>query len=173
MAIAQRTKIVTKDLGDPSIIKLQPENVRKMMLGTIIGVVTGFCERGNPKDPSEKFEGLVGSFRSIPADPTRDELESGVCFLPDAFHNMISTPFKSMVANDKNAQLRFAFEISAIRATNPQGYSWEFLPKIEAVGGNPLDALLEDLGELKTVEGKRVLAIAGPAKPAAAASAKK
>lgn len=162
MALSQRTKIVTKDLGDPSVIKLQPENVKKLMLGTIVGIVTGFCERGNPKDPSEKFEGLVGNFRSIPVDEKREELESGVCFLPDAFHNMLSVPFKKMLETDKNATLEFAFEISAIRATNPQGYSWEFRPKSEPVSGNPIDQMLARLGEVKVIEGKKMLAIAAP-----------
>jgi hypothetical protein len=157
MALSQRTKIVTKDLGDPSIIKTMPDDVKKHMLGTIVGIVTGFCERGNPKDPTEKFEGLVGNFRSIPVDEKREELESGVCFLPDAFHNMIATPFRKMQETDKNAQLRFAFEISAIRANNAAGYSWEFKPKIEAEGGNPLDELISDLGGIKAVSGRRML----------------
>ncbi|MDE2020106.1 MAG: hypothetical protein KGJ13_07210 [Patescibacteria group bacterium] len=164
MALSQRTKIVTKDLGDPSIIKTLPDDVKRHMLGTIVGIVTGFVERGNPKDPTEKFEGLSGQFRSIPADDKRDELESGVCFLPDAFHNMVAGPFRKMQDTDKNAQLRFAFEIYSIRAQNPAGYSWEFKPKIEAAGGNPLDELIADLGEVKVVQGRKTLALAPPAK---------
>lgn len=166
MALSQRTKIVTKDLGDPSIIKLQPDDVKKYMLGTIVGIVTGFVERGNPKEPDQKFEGLQGQFRSIPSDDKRDELESGVCFLPDAFHSMIAAPFRAMHEKDKNAQLRFAFEIYSIRAQNPAGYSWEFKPKIEAAGANPLDELISDLGEVKLVAGKRTLALTDQSKPA-------
>lgn len=164
MALSQRTKIVTKDLGDPAMIKTLPESEKRYMLGTLVGIVSGFVERANPKDPAEKFEGLSGQFRSIPADDKRDELESGVCFLPDAFHNMIAAPFRKMVEADKNAQLRFAFEIYSIRAQNPAGYSWEFKPKIEAAGGNPLDELVSDLGEIKVVAGRKVLALAAPDK---------
>jgi hypothetical protein len=162
MAIAQRTKIVPKDLGDPSIIKLQPEETKRYMLGTIIGIVTGFVFRADLKDADRKMEGLSGSFRSIPADEKRDELESGILWLPDAFHNIIAATFRKMSEDDKNAQLRFAYEIYSIRASNPIGYSWEFKPKIEATGGNPLNELLSDLGEIKSVNGKRVLALAGP-----------
>lgn len=166
MALSQRTKIVTKDLGDPSLVKTLPEAEKRYFLGTLVGIVSGFVERANPKDPAEKFEGLSGQFRSIPSDDKRDELESGVCFLPDAFHNMIAAPFRKMAEADKNAQLRFAFEIYSIRANNAAGYSWEFKPKIEAAGGNPLDELVADLGEVKLVNGKKMLALAAPDKAA-------
>lgn len=159
MALSQRTKIVTKDLGDPSIIKTMDENTKRHLLGTIVGIVSGFVERANPKDPNDKFEGLSGQFRSIPSDDKRDELESGVCFLPDAFHTMVAAPFKAMLEKDKNAQLRFAFEIYSIRANNPAGYSWEFKPMIEAAGTNPLDELIGDLGAVKVVNGKKTLAL--------------
>lgn len=159
MALSQRTKIVAKDLGDPSIIKTLDETVKRHQLGTIVGIVSGFVERGNPQDPTQKFEGLSGSFRSIPADDKRDELESGVLFIPDAFHSMIASAFRKNLEADKNAQLRFAFEIYAIRANNPAGYSWEFKPLIEAAGGNPLDELVNDLGTVKVVNGRKTLAL--------------
>jgi hypothetical protein len=159
MALAQRTKLALKDLGDPAMIKTQDEKVKKFMLGTIVGIATGFTSRANPKDATEVFEGLAGSFRSIPADGKREELESGILFIPDAFHNMIATPLRKMLAADANAQLRFAFEISSVRASNPAGYSWDFVPKIEAAGGNPLDDLIADIGGVKSVEGRRVLQI--------------
>lgn len=158
MARSQRTKLVLKDLGEPAIIKTLPETVARHMLGTLAGIATGFVERKSP-DGQDKFEGLAGQFRSVPSDPTKDELESGVLFIPDAFHTMIATPLRSMLATDPNANLRFAFEVSVIRAKNAAGYSWDFLPKIEASAANPLDELFDDLGGLKVIDNKRVLAI--------------
>lgn len=174
MARSQRTKLVLKDLGEPAMIKAQPENVRTMVLGTLVGIASGFVERKSP-DGVDVFEGLSGQFRSIPADATRDELESGVCFIPEAFHNMIAAPLREMLKNDANAQLRFAFEVSSVRANNPAGYSWDFKPKIEAETANPLDDLLTDIGGVKVVEGKRVLSIEhhGDKAPAKAAGGKK
>lgn len=174
MARSQRTKLVLKDLGEPAIIKTQPETVRTYILGTLGGIATGFVERKSP-DGLEKYEGLAGQFRSIPSDPEKDELESGVLFLPDAFHGMIATPLKAMLANDPNANLRFAFEVVVVRANNPAGYSWEFKPKIEAAAANPLDELFDNLGGVKTIAGKRTLAVEhkpAPAKETAAASKK-
>jgi hypothetical protein len=168
MARSQRTKLVLKDLGEPAIIKTFPDSTTTFMLGTLGGIATGFVERKSP-DGTDMFEGLAGSFRSIPSDPTKDELESGVLFIPDAFHQMIATPLREMLKNDPNANLRFAFEVSVIRAKNPQGYSWDFRPKIEAAAANPLDELFDNLGGIKTIDGKRVLAISDKsAKPATA-----
>jgi hypothetical protein len=176
MARSQRTKLVLKDLGEPSLIKAEAESVRTLLLGTIIGTATGFVERKSA-DGEEKFEGLAGQFRSIPADPKRDELESGVLFIPDAFHKMIAVALRDQLKADPNATISFGFEVSSIRANNPAGYSWDFKPMIEAKAENPLDALLGELGGVKEVNGKRVLQIAGPAKsaapPAAAAAGKK
>lgn len=161
MARSQRTKIVLKDLGEPAMIKALPEDVRILMLGTIVGIASGFVERKSP-DGTDVFEGLAGQFRSIPADDKRDELESGVLFIPPAFHNMVAATLRKMLDADPKAQVRFAFEVSSVRANNPAGYSWDFKPKIEAEAGNPLDELLGDLGGVKLVEGKRMLQIAAP-----------
>jgi hypothetical protein len=162
MARSQRTKLVLKDLGEPAIIKTLPETVARHMLGTLGGIASGFVERKSP-DGTDVYEGLSGSFRSIPSDPAKDELESGVLFIPDAFHAMIATPLREMIKNDPNATLRFAFEVSVIRAKNAAGYSWDFLPKIDAAAANPLDELFDTLGGVKVLEGKRVLAISDKA----------
>jgi hypothetical protein len=170
MARSQRTKLVLKDLGEPSLIKAEAEGVSTLLLGTIIGTASGFVERKSA-DGEEKFEGLAGQFRSIPADPKKDELESGVLFIPSAFHNMIAGALREQQRADANATISFGFEVSSIRAKNPAGYSWDFKPMIEAKAENPLDALLSELGGVKEIGGKRVLQIAPPSKPQAVASA--
>lgn len=165
MARSQRTKLVLKDLGEPAIIKTLPDSVTIHLLGTLGGIATGFVERKSP-DGTDVYEGLAGSFRSIPSDPAKDELESGVLFIPDAFHGMIATPLREMLKQDPNANLRFAFEVSVIRAKNAAGYSWDFKPKIEASAANPLDELFDNLGGVKVIDNKRVLAISDKSAPA-------
>lgn len=145
MANAQRAKIVLKDLGDPSLIKLQPETVRVISLGALVGAADGFVQRTNPKD-GEVFEGMTGSFRVIPDDPEREVIESGVLFIPDAFHNKVAAQLRAIGLDEKGrllqgATVEFAFQINVIRANNPQGYSWEFKPLMEFEGENPLDRL--------------------------------
>jgi hypothetical protein len=161
--ISQRTKLVLKDLGNPDEIKSQPDTVRRMVLGTLVGRAGGFIERTNPKD-GEVMEGLTGEFRSIPANPEADQLESGVLFIPDAFHNLIASKLREAKKADANAVINFAFEVASVRATNPQGRSWDFKPMIDAGEENPLDKLVSALGTLQIgKDGRRVLALAAPA----------
>lgn len=164
MARSQRTKLALKDLGEPAMIKTLPEKeqAKGYFLGTLAGIATGFVTRKNPKDETEVFEGLAGTFRSIPSSEERDELESGILFIPDAFHNMIAGPLKQMLATDANAQLKFAFEIFSVPAKNPAGYSWSFTPLADPDVKNPMDEFLSGLGSVKTVGKEKRLALAAP-----------
>lgn len=144
MARSQRTKLTLADIGEPAAVKTLPAGQDKFMLGTLVGIASGFTERTSP-DKSQKFEGLAGMFRIIPSDTNRDELESGILFVPDAFHNLIAEKLRAAQGSDPKAEIRFAFEISSIRANNPAGYSWDFMPVIENEGENPLDQLVAAL----------------------------
>jgi len=168
---SQRSKLVLKDLGEPAMVKAQPENVMQYALGTLVGIATGFIERTDPKEGTI-FEGLSGTFRSIPSDETKDELESGVLFIPDAFHNLVAATLRDLLKTDPNAQVKFAFEISSIRAKNPAGYSWNFKPMIESESENPLDAFIGSVGKLQIKDGRKVLALAAPADAAKTAPKK-
>ncbi len=175
MARAQRTKLALKDLGDPTMVKTLPEGQRVKpgyFMGTIIGIASGFVNRKNEKT-GEAMEGLGGTFRFIPSTEDRDELESGILWIPDAFHNMIAEQLRGAQMRDENAKLNFAFEVKSIGAQNPAGYSWEFTPKFENRADNPLDELMASVGEIKVVAGKRMLALAAPEAPKIAAGAGK
>lgn len=171
MARSQRTKLALKDLGDPAMVKTIPEKDRGKgyFMGTIVGIATGIVERKNEKT-GEIMEGLAGTFRHIPADKARDELESGILWIPDAFHNMVAQALKKSQAADPNSELKFAFEVKSIAAQNPAGYSWEFLPVGQPNDKNPLDEFLENIGTVKEIEGKgRVLSLTDQTKDRAAA----
>ena len=154
-----RSKLVLKDLGNPDMIKSEPANVNRLVLGTLVGEATGFLERTNPKDGTV-MEGLIGSFRSIPAQVDGDIIESGVLYIPDAFHNLIAGALRDQLKKDSASKVGFAFEVASIRANNPQGRSWDFRPLIDNAAYNPVDALISDIGEVKVIDGKRVLHIA-------------
>jgi hypothetical protein len=144
---AQRTKITLKDIGAPSLVATKGVD-GKYVLGTLIGIATGFVERQSP-DGSEKFEGLAGSFRVVPAEGSDTEpLESGVLFIPNAFHNMVAESLKAAQQSDPKASLNFAFEVASISAKNPAGYSWEMTPLIENAAENPLDKLVSSIPAL-------------------------
>jgi hypothetical protein len=159
--IAQVTKITLKNLGEPSLIKLQPETVREMMLGTLYGMAEGFVERAAPDGSGQKFEGLKGAFRAIPADPNKEPEESAILFIPDAFYNGVADLLRSQQKTDPSARLNFIFEVYVIRANNPQGYSWKFVPAKQYTK-SPLDELVLEHQEIRRlVPPAGVKAIAG------------
>lgn len=160
-ARSQRTKLTFGDFGLPAgALSLAGPNENSVLMGTLGGIATDFTIRKSP-DNAETYEGLSGSFRLIPSDPKREELESGVLFIPDAFHGMLATPLRKMrhgdpannLAPDPNGSVEFLCEVYAIRAKNPVGYSWEMKP-LGATAKNPLDALFEKLPQLKLASGK-------------------
>jgi hypothetical protein len=169
---SQRSKLVLKDLGNPDEIKSQNDTVKRLVLGTLVGIADGFIERTNPKD-GEIMEGLIGQFRSIPAKADAEELESGILFIPDAFHNLIAATLRTEKSKDPAAKVNFAFEVAAVRANNPQGRSWDFKPLMESETENPLDAFVGSVGKLQIKDGRRVLMIAAPEVKQAPAAAKK
>jgi hypothetical protein len=149
---SQRSKITLKDMGNPSMIKgmsaeqLAPTKGR-LVLGYLLGKASSFVERTQP-NTAEKFEGLSGAFALMPADPEAEELESGVLFIPDAFHNLIAVKLRELQKTDPAAECEFVFEVAAIKAGNPQGYSWDFKPAKEFAGAHPLENLFADVKKI-------------------------
>lgn len=169
---AMRTKLTLADFPTPpAMIKtMTAQDLAKaggrLVMGRYVGIATGFVVRTKP-DKSETFEGLKGQFRLIPADPEKDEVESGVCFFPDAYHNMIAGGLRTALKaftdengkeayGDPNGSVQFGFEVSAIPAKNPQGYSWQFLPLLPPKVASPLDHLVGEIASIKTPQ------LAGP-----------
>jgi hypothetical protein len=163
---SQRSKLALKDFGNPAafIANLGPEamaaNKGKAVMGYLVGRAVDFVERTMPKT-EEHFEGLKGDFVVMPIDPNMEEMESGVLFIPDAFHNLIASRLRDALKVDPGAALEFTFEISAIVAKNPAGYSWNFQPAVEFTGKHPLE---QQLKVAKQLLDSRQKAIAGPAR---------
>lgn len=159
---SQRTKLTLADFGDPSRVKAETgpdaeavaKNKGKLSLGVLIGIASKFLERKSVKD-QQVFEGLGGQFRIIPADKAREELESGVLFVPDAFHNMMASALRKAQATDPNATVKVAFQVNVIKAKNPAGYSWDFMPLTPPDAANPIDELISDVAKLPL--GKQLL----------------
>lgn len=148
--IAQRTKLVLKDLGEPAMVKTLTDGQNRYVLGTLYVMASSVISRKNPKaggdNEPDTYEGLAGTFRMVPSDAKRDTLESGILFVPDAFHNMIADTVKAATKDDPNAIVRTAFEIASIKAANPAGYSWEFKPLMQQAV-NPMDNFVGEIAE--------------------------
>lgn len=137
------TKIALKNVGNPKQITVLPETVRELHLGAIVGVATN-VKRGKMPDGVTETIGLAGSFEAIPADASKDTVRSGVCYLPDAFMLPIIDALSDEIGSDGKvtkegvASVQFAFEVYAIRAENPQGYSWQLRAAVPPTENDPL-----------------------------------
>lgn len=168
MPASWRSKIAFKDIGNAKKIAAMSDDDLKptkgrFIIGYLFGKVNGFVERTDPKT-DEKFEGLRGVFGTLPSDPeSMEEIESGVLFMPDSFHNVIADAFRSgALKTGNNGQpnpaysLEFSFEVAAIKAQNPAGYSWDIKPAREFSGEHPLKDLKADIVKLAASRPKQI-----------------
>lgn len=153
--VAQRTKLSLRDLGEGAMVKTLPADQNKYVLGTLYVMASKIIERKNPKaggdGEPDTFEGLGGQFRMVPSDEKRETLESGVLFIPDSFHNMISSAMKKAQGDDPNSEMLIAFEVASVRANNPAGYSWQFTPMAERAE-NPMDNFVAAIAAQKPAQ---------------------
>jgi hypothetical protein len=139
-----KSKIVPgKDLGQPKAVTLLPDGQNRMLMGTVIGVVSKVITRTMPT--GDVYEGLSGNFEAIPTDPKLPTIRSGVLYLPDGFFELIADPLKTIQQADETATLTFGLEVYAVKAGNPQGYSWEYVQLGQPAKDDPLARVRETL----------------------------
>lgn len=172
---AQRTKLTLADLGAPSLVKtMSAEQLAKTggiyILGYLTGKASGFVERTDPKEGT-RYEGLSGIFVMTPSDTNMEELESGVLFIPDAFHNLVAAQLRELMAQngDKGGVVEFVFEVASIPAKNPAGYSWQFKPAIPFKGKHLLD---DTLAVVRKIQADKLKALPPPVPAKETAKAK-
>lgn len=138
-----KNKLTPKELGDSKSILGAPADQKKILLGTVFGIATGVSRKTVPDPTTEtgqkEFEGLSGEFEGVPADPSRDTVQSGTLYLP-VIHQQIAGMFKR--EKDAPSSIRFACEVYSMRDTNKAGYT------VVAEAITPL-AEADPLGELK------------------------
>lgn len=160
-----RGKLTLRDVGSPELVKtLTAEQIHanggKYILGYLSGKATGFIKRTNPKDNVE-MEGLAGSFWCMPADASREELESGILFIPDAFHNLVADALHQAQEKDEHASVEFAFEVSSIPAKNAAGYSWDVKPVLKFSG---VHVLSDTMAKVRQIAAQKQKALPAPKK---------
>lgn len=84
---------------------------------------------------------LIGDFGGINLQQGTPEygqsFRSGKLFLPDGIYETVETAVLGDGSKDPNS-VEFAFELQAVRATNPIGYSYQAIPRIRPVAEDPL-----------------------------------
>ncbi len=98
------------------------EAAKKVPMVRIMGIARGIKTAiGNNGDT---VFGLTGQFEGVNI-ATGEVAQSGVLYLPSGIQELIQEPLEGIIAEDKNAAVTFAFDIFAVSATNPAGYSFE------------------------------------------------
>lgn len=117
---------------------------------TIYGIATGI-KTVIDKNKDETYYALSGQFEAeYPA--TRTLFRSGVLYLPSGIHQTVESAVKTL--ENEGDQVNFAFEMRAVPAENPQGYSWEAKPLLRPATTDPLIQLREQIGQKSLPAGK-------------------
>lgn len=145
------TKLVLKNVGDPKKARANmPDNVNQVVLGTVYGIATS-VKHGKMPDQLSTYTCLKGNFEGIPADASRDIIRAGILFLPESFQAPIEEMLEGV--GDGNggwekepvASVMLAYEVSVIRATNAQEYSWAVKPLTAPAESDPLMILRQNI----------------------------
>lgn len=151
--VTEKRKLTVRDLGNPKKVTVLPDGQDTLMLGTIIGRITGTVLLKSPD--GDEFEAFKGTFEGVSND-TGEIINAGILTLPAGFHDKLMTEFKMPDVKE----IQFAYGVGCVKAKNPQGYSWAFKPLLEA---QPTDAL----SELRKLRQDKMKALPAPtsAKP--------
>lgn len=149
--MAARTSITLADCGNFAAIKTQAETVKSLTVSTIYGICTDISQRKSP-DKITVFQGLMGDFRMKPAGEG-EVLDSTYLYFPPEFNTtLLSAEIAKLRAAGAGNELRFIFELQAVRAANEAGYSVNFVRKIDPVVVNRIDGLIADATPDKPAE---------------------
>jgi hypothetical protein len=119
------------------------------------------------KNRGEVYEAITGSFEGVNTK-TRRVYQSGVLYLPSGIHGLLEAAVKGQFHEEVRSEsgevtrkahydfndVRFALEVSVVKAKNPAGYSYEAKSLIPAVKDDPMSAIREAIAASaqKTIE---------------------
>lgn len=117
-------KITIKGLGcDPR--KVVNVESGKLPLARIFGKVASVRYKEDEKNGG-MYVAFIGSFEAFNLE-TGEVYRSGVLYLPKGISEIMETAVTKLKKgeDDQESVISFAFEIRAVKATNPIGYSYE------------------------------------------------
>lgn len=148
--------------GNPSIAKVEQ---RRVPVAVFFGNASGIKTVDDPTT-NKTFIALTGAFNAINLQ-NNNQFMSGILYLPDAFQNMVVAILNDQERHrarhrDQMGAFRFSgvdfsFQIDAVPAKNPAGYSWVLKNLLPPSKSDPL-ALLRNrtllmLGQQKLISG--------------------
>lgn len=157
-------KLTIKTLGCiPSLVKaLKPEQGTKLAICRMYGKASKVSYQPD-KDAGKFFTVFMGNFEGINLQDGT-VLRSGKMFLPPGIQEVVENAIKSAQAKDANASISFAFEIRAVQATNPIGYSYEAAALKNPEAEDELAEMRGVIAKLPTFEQKKLAEAKGSPK---------
>lgn len=134
-------KIKRPNPGDPDAtppVPPDPERDLYVVMGQTNGLVTGESDNG----PWTAFKGWFESARC----DTGEIAQSGLCFVPKAFEELLVNAVKAQQGGDAGAMVEFAVKISIVTSTKAgAGYEFRCKNLVKVQSGDPLKALRDSL----------------------------
>lgn len=140
----------------PKRLTAKPDEVRKLLLGTLIGQATNTFMQPDPSDPTnvdKMQEGIIGVFQFTDAE-TNEVIRAPKLWVPDTIANLMKDSLRSFDPETGEIKklasgVECAFHVFAIRSTAALGYTWLFEPVFEVteVESDPIAALTKRMAQ--------------------------
>lgn len=132
------------DAGDPNANPpvppkaADPERELYVVMGQTNGLVTGESDFG----PWVAFKGWFESARC----DTGEIAQSSLCFVPEAFEELLVAAVTAQQAGDSGSMVEFAIKVAIVPSTKAtSGYEYRVYNLIKVQSGDPLKALRDTL----------------------------
>lgn len=155
------SKLTTKVLGcKPDMVKTLPDGQNKLAIARLYGKALAVKIQINKDVPGEDWTYFAGTFEGINLQDGT-VLRSGKLFLPKGVSEVVEQEINRATKTDPNAEVAFAFEIRAVKATNKAGYSYEAAALKSPAAEDALAEMRKTIAALPTHEQKLKLADGG------------
>lgn len=155
------SKLTTKTLGcKPDMVKTLPDGQNKLAIARLYGKAAEVKYQEDKNNPGTIHTFFAGNFEGINMQ-TGESVRSGKLFLPKGISEVVEKAIKDAKAKDPKADIAFAFEIRAVKATNPIGYSYEAVALRSPEAEDQLKEMREAIAKMPTKDAVKALPATG------------
>jgi hypothetical protein len=165
-------KLTIATLGcTPSLVKTLPMGENKLAICRLYGKASA-VKFQEDKAKGQVYTFFAGTFEGINLQDGTVQ-RSGKLFLPKGISEIVEQAISEAQKNDDKASVSFAFEIRAVKAGNPIGYSYEAAALKSPQAEDELAEMRTMIAKLPTHEQKQLAGKPGQVKTLEGSPAKK
>jgi hypothetical protein len=147
------SKITVSSIGcKPGLVVALPDGELELPLCRIYGNLTSRKEQFD-KDKGNTYVFFQGTFEAINMQ-SGEVFQSGKLFLPGGISQMV----EDAVSKNPDSSIAFAFQLNAIKAKNPIGYSYRVLALKNPYVNDPLDEIRKLVAAAGSIEPRKLAA---------------